>query len=645
MIFSELDSHLDSKEADQGIRFGISRELISRIPGDEDDAWKYFVEKVIHPKLYQDNDSEDILAARSYRAALMLKEDLSLKECPSVLITNSDQAGLLAKDLFTGLSISGIKLYTVRHILELLDALLEAYPEKVITAAASGGKMKDNFGPLLSNNQTLSILTHIVCYGCTGRKGIASAEKSAQHTVNLYHQNMQNGVGLSSRKKFVRECKNFQLLDRLAEAIITSTEAELGEEVCEAVLVMVELIGYPPEEQQQIHRNNNDEKDEIVVGEELLLSPLASKDWWRTLIGALCQPTCTAQQRLAISRTCMQVFSLATGSSSRICKSHAPATDPTEQVSEKVIDEAEEKLTNRLIEWGLTDKIHTALITQLPLLIKALDLPIHGILEYQATFPSERTLLLNDTSMIRHPGKYKTVPLGCWRVDLLTLLKEIVTYSTSSNDQQTEAIKSIMDLPLPIEFDKVKTAKTEESKTEIVHNPWPAICSFIWAYPNNDFIGIIFFEMLRSIVLIHHEPTLRLILSKSKFLTKAIKSVTSCQKKSSGVILQCLNLLRLRAQSIPPSQFLPQYLNSHDGWKENVDALIIMTMNQQTPIKDGGKSIDIELGSNYAKYLGLADLTEYDSTTTATHADPTKQSNPEEKSSKKNKKKKKKKKK
>jgi len=70
-----------------------------------------------------------------------------------------------------------------------------------------------------------------------------------------------------------------------------------------------------------------------------------------------------------------------------------------------------------------------------------------------------------------------------------------------------------------------------------------------------------------------------------------------------------------------------------------------MTMNQQTPIKDGGKSIDIELGSNYAKYLGLADLTEYDSTTTATHADPTNQSNREEKSSKKNKKKKKKKKK
>ena len=401
----------------------VGNKKISEIPGDEDEAFQYFV-KIVVPQgaassvnedgkentADKDEDEDGSQAARSYRAMIMLKQDISIQNCPSVLIKNPDQAGLLAKELFAGLSITNRKRYSTLHIRELLDALLEAYPEKVMAAASAGGKkgIQDHFGPLLSNDQTLSVLTHLVCYGCTGRKGIASSEKSAQHTASMYHQNIRNKykIGIGQRKKFVRACMDFQLLDRLAEAITTTAaaETELGEEVCEALLVMIELIGYPPEE---ISRNNHDE-GEIDVGEEVLLSPLATNDWWAGLIGTLCQPTCTPQQRLAISRTCMQVFSLATGNSSRICKSHAPATDATEQASENVVEEKEEKLANRLIEWGLTDKIHAALVTQLPLLIKALDLPNHDILNFQATFSTSNdsvsASLDNDVLMIRHPG-------------------------------------------------------------------------------------------------------------------------------------------------------------------------------------------------------------------------------------------------
>jgi len=46
--------------------------------------------------------------------------------------------------------------------------------------------------------------------------------------------------------------------------------------------------------------------------------------------------------------------------------------------------------------------------------------------------------------------------------------------------------------------------------------------------------------------------------------------------------------------------------------------LISMTMNQQTPIKDEGKAVEIGLGSNYAKQLGLTGVTEYDGTTSST---------------------------
>lgn len=513
----------------------------------------------------------------------MLKQDMSLPGIPPLIIKSPEQAGLLAKDLFSGLSVSNRKRYSTLHIRELLDALLEAYPERVMAAAAAGGKqgIQEHLGPLLSTDQTLTVLTHLVCYGCTGRKGIASAEKSAQHTANMYHQSMGGKlkIGIGQRKKFVRACMDFQLMDQLAKTISTpSTEADLGEESCEAILTMIELIGYPPEELPQQRMQQQNTKEEISVGEEVLLSPLANSDWWSSLLNTLCRSSCTPQQRLAISRTCMQAFSLATGNSSRICKSHAPATDATEQTSEKVVEEKEEKITNRLIEWGLTDKIYTALVSQLPLLIKALDLPNHGILNYQATFAKDANV---DQTLISHPGRYATVPFGSWRLQLLALLKEIVIYdgvASNMDSSSSKAIESLMEMPLPVEFKKAKKGEEEkvdeEAAAEIIYNPWPALSSYIWAYPNNDFYGIIFFEMLRSIVLKHHEPTLRIILQKSKFLTKATKSVTNSEEQCSSVLLDCLNLLRLRAKSLPPSAFLPQYLNSHDGWKEHVDGVV-----------------------------------------------------------------------
>ena len=78
-----------------------------------------------------------------------------------------------------------------------------------------------------------------------------------------------------------------------------------------------------------------------------------------------------------------------------------------------------------------------------------------------------------------------------------------------------------------------------------------------------------------------------------------------------------------------------------------------MTVIQQTPIKkNGGDVIDISLGGNYAKELGLGDITEYDGTSVvedgarpATNADESKQEGAGKKGAKKKKKNNKKKKK
>lgn len=80
--------------------------------------------------------------------------------------------------------------------------------------------------------------------------------------------------------------------------------------------------------------------------------------------------------------------------------------------------------------------------------------------------------------------------------------------------------------------------------------------------------------MVQAVVLEHHEPTLRVIFQKSKFLTRSLRALTTGSGALKGFIIRVLNLLRLKSQSLPPNAFLAQYLGSHDLWKEDVQHLI-----------------------------------------------------------------------
>ena len=55
-------------------------------------------------------------------------------------------------------------------------------------------------------------------------------------------------------------------------------------------------------------------------------------------------------------------------------------------------------------------------------------------------------------------------------------------------------------------------------------------------------------------------------------------------------------------------------------WDRETDLLVFassrMTLIQQTPIKGDGTSVDISLGSSYAKQLGLGEISLYDGTST-----------------------------
>eukprot|EP00526_Cylindrotheca_closterium_P006868 CAMPEP_0113640360 /NCGR_PEP_ID=MMETSP0017_2-20120614/21182_1 /TAXON_ID=2856 /ORGANISM="Cylindrotheca closterium" /LENGTH=744 /DNA_ID=CAMNT_0000551637 /DNA_START=163 /DNA_END=2397 /DNA_ORIENTATION=+ /assembly_acc=CAM_ASM_000147 len=682
---AELYSFLDTKEADFGLD-ERARKLVSFICQQDEEGYQVLSNVIVQANKKDENGyttPDAIAAARSYRAMTILKQDLSSntqspyggyadmmmnQHEPAMIITQPDQAGLLAKQLLVALANKEQPSYTVVHIREVLAMLMDRFPGNVLASAASGGKqgLQAHLAPLLHSPITLSILTNLVCYGCTGRRGMPSAEKSQ---AAMQQQMMMNASGsqkiaAGARKKFVRQMAEFQLFDRLAQSL--KEEEASGEEVCDAILTILEVVGYPPEDPQQQQQHQTMGKIPPMapqVGENLLFGPLTSTEWWKDLLECLDQES-RMEKKESIARTLHSAFALATGNSSRIVKSHAPARDATElpTAQDEKEEEEEEHVINRLVEWELTDQMHAALLQQLPLLLRTLNLPRSDILNYHATTDHNNNLneeqeeeeeknnneSANNTT-IRHPGRYRTVPMGSWRVQLLSLLKEVICYSNTTGNstgnnkpsQSTLAMDALMEFPLAPELlkskkQKKKSNKAEEEETkeeeaanaedDTVYNPWPALCSLVFAYPYNDFYHNIFYQMLQTVVLQHHEPTLRVIFQKSKFLTRALRSLSESSALK-GLILQVLNLLRLRSQSLAPNAFLHQYLASHDLWKNDSDRLIELTLYQQKPIKQVPSAVpalftpstmvtlaDIELGTEFANKLGLSGISKWDGT-------------------------------
>ena len=337
---------------------------------------------IVQPKYGNGEATEEVAAARSYRAMNILKQDLApptpnpymmnsyMNMDRSIIVTQPDQAGLLAKQLLVTLANKDLPAYTVVHIREVLAILMDRFPGNVLAAAASGGKqgLQEHLAPLMHSPITLSILTNLVCYGCTGRRGMPSAEKSQ---AAIQQQMMMEGnqkIAAGARKKFVRQMAEFQLFDRLAQSL--KEEEASGEEVCDAILTILEVVGYPPEDPQMAGAANNNKNvapSAPQVGENLLFGPLTSDKWWQDLLLCLELET-RMEKKESIARTLHSAFALATGNSSRILKSHAPARDATE-LDANVQDEKEkedEHIINRLVEWELTDQMHAALLKQLP---------------------------------------------------------------------------------------------------------------------------------------------------------------------------------------------------------------------------------------------------------------------------------------
>ena len=285
---------------------------------------------------------------------------------------------------------------------------------------------------------------------------------------------------------------------------------------------------------------------------------------------------------------------------------------------------------NKMVKLGITDKMHSAICKEMKSLVFVMDIYVskNGNDVAASTDPV--------STAVKHPGRYTIEkPFTCNRLQLLTLFTDLVSYeshchTTSSNessksqhskDETYKCAKQALDLIAELPVPPTTTATEDDVDSEKIYNPWPGICDLVFNYPENNMLQVQFFRLIHALCATNHEQTLKLVVQKCKFLSRAIKTcsakVAPCSTR--GVLLRCLNALRLYSQSISPHSFLRHYLESHDGWKDFQVELTRMTLEQQqrgggiaVPITQGEQGvmtaqsdINIDLGSAFAAELGF----------------------------------------
>ncbi|KAL6062206.1 EF-hand domain-containing protein [Balamuthia mandrillaris] len=173
---------------------------------------------------------------------------------------------------------------------------------------------------------------------------------------------------------------------------------------------------------------------------------------------------------------------------------------------------------------------------------------------------------------------------------------------------------------------------------------WRVLSVWLFEHKFNNVYHALFYRLFKTVVKHNHVPSLKALLSRSKFLTKMISHYTSHTMFESGLrsyILFFSNYLRLMADIQPPSEYLKNFLNSHQPWKEYLPILIKETKRQMitdfpAPSPSGpihpfllqdsfgmyGQSaklnpiteddVDIDLGSSYADKLGFEGKTAFE---------------------------------
>lgn len=618
MIFDELDELVPigerAEERNNVFRPTIQHPKLSVVRDDA--AFEIITNALTAPS--QLNDEEDSTIKRSYQvmkyicddleeAEEMLKSKLGKDDDDLYLkyLLNPTRAGLLAKKIFAAYrhlnkvydeNLFEVPKAHIPHLNKALEAMLDAFPTQVVGATCVGGEkgVEQSLGQMLqlhshvsSEHSAISIVEKIINIGCTGKE---------KETATLQQQQaaMMGGGGAvdkvlinhSHRRKFVRGLTQWGGFENFVNLV--NHDMTCADIVTDSLLSIVECISFPKPSLalnlNGINGNKTKNTKEESVGEEALLTKLASDEIIETLFECITTKSDKiAQSDIdAVSNALLGLFELATGKGRQDTAPSLLSSGDDESVECKASESSKATTPgihdNKMVKSGVTDKLHAAITSKMSSLIGAMDIYMNscadeGIKEQETEFASVGTA-------VRHPGRYVIEkPFTSNRLQLFTLFTDLVSYESHCDlkdehgkyDCALKALDTVMELPLLSAI----TEDNDEIELEVVYNPWPGICDLLFNYPENNMFQFQFYRLIHALCATNHDKTLKLVVQKCKFLSRAIKacSTKAAPTSTRGILLRCLNALRLHSQSISSHSFLRHYLESHDGWKDFQDEL------------------------------------------------------------------------
>lgn len=503
----------------------------------------------------------------------------------------SGKIGLICKMLFQAFRPEeGTVTPYIPHVNHLLQNLLIHFPSVVVSSACAGGKNGIHhtleqmivYKPeqLSTSSPALALFSDIIIMGCCGASRTGSGGNF--NTVTDSTNETSTMIKKSVRRKFIHSLCEWGLVPHMVSSLTTSDQhwsscthpnptsvkimPSMEQEilafdlhidgVCDALITITDAIAFPTITSGGATFES--------CGESALLKPFGDDDFVKRLIAVAASKATagmTSLQRRATTaaRALMTVFKLS-------FERRRP--DPTLESGGASQNEVPPPTTttyeSTMLAIGIAGRMYQNLLLALQSIVSGILLSIPNIDDPVDISGGQSQRNDEDEGTgVYHPGStFVKRPFTTRRLHLVTLLADLLFYECeykgTSSSLAMDALLELCNKPNMEELDPSNSS-----------NVWSGLIHLLFSYPNNNLFQVQFYRLLSAILIQNHEPSLKLVLQKCKLVTLFLKATLhSSSPCLQGCILQCLNAIRLRYQSLPPkSSYLCSFLDSHDGWK------------------------------------------------------------------------------
>lgn len=399
----------------------------------------------------------------------------------------------------------------------------------------------------------VSFLISLVLTGCClNYKDEGNQQQTQENQFGTKPENTQP-ISRGLHRKFVRGLIEWKLFEQIVNYITLEEDQQTAtyavthvdrESACDALITIVRFIDNPSSSDTQ----NESQSTPIIedkalleahFGEDYLLHALGKNEILEKLTQFASGQTNSIQTTVS-SSALVRILELATGSKNGK-KQGAQAAPQISSVSGPI-------QRSRLVHWGVGQSMYETLFDNMPILVKSLS-----------SLNSEGC---NDSGDLDS----KNLPVfTSRRLNIITIIAEMLEFGYRSIES-ADSFKLLETLnEINIEDDSLQSERKKPGDTI---NLWLYLNHLLFIFPENNLFHIQYYRIFFSALRWNHEQTLRLFLQKSKFVTKAISALRDpASPFPQGILLKCLNALRLQCKCLGPKSYLRHYLESHDVWK------------------------------------------------------------------------------